>query len=181
MAKRKLHGAALAAYNRKRGIGSGTRAIARRGSTAVRTRTRVVRVKAARRRRSSSASSGGLRTLRGQLWDLGGAVGYGFLTGDHGKADGVRDFVKKVPTLDAIGKPASHGLLLHFIAGQLGGKFRKVAGHLSHAALMHAAYNFGFTGLEYDSAIKMAGDDDGGDYLAGDIDPNDLPVDDGES
>jgi hypothetical protein len=182
MAKRKLHGAALAAYNKKRGIGSGTRAIARRGSTAVVTRTRTVKVAAPRRRRrSGGGGGGGARTLRAQIRDLIGAGAYGFLTGDHNRAPQVTDMFQKLPTFEAIGAPASHGLLLHFLAINTSGKIRMAAGHLSHAALMHAAHNFGTTGGEWDQAIKLSGDDGGGDYLAGDIGPDDLPYDDDDS
>lgn len=160
--RRKLYGAAAAAHARKR---SRSTAIVRRGSTAVRTRTRYVKIRA--RRRRGSVSSAGVRTLRAQMHDLIGAAGYGFLTGDHGKAPAVRLVVKKAPVLDAIGAPASHGLLLHYIAGMVPGKFRKWVGHLSHAALMQAAHNAGSSGFEYDKFVTMAGDED---YLSGEID-----------
>lgn len=170
MPKRKLYGAALAAYNRKRGRSS--TAIARRGRTSVVTKTRTKYVKVrGRRRRGGAVSGAAVRPLRSQLWDLGGAAGYGFLTGDHGKAPVVRAYVQKVPILDAIGAPASHGLLLHFIAQRTGGQLRKVCGHLSHAALMQAAHNLGVTGFEFDAAVKLSGDDfNGGDELAGEVD-----------
>lgn len=156
MAKRRLYGAALQAYNRKRGRGS--TAIARRGRTQVvtRTRTRVVKVRGRRRR---GGAVGAVRPLRAQLHDLMGSAGYGFLTGDHSHARDLRQYVAMVPTLDAIGAPASHGLLLHFIATKAGGSIRKIAGHLSHAALMHAAHNLGATGFDHEKAAKLAGDD----------------------
>lgn len=161
--RRKLAGAALAAYRRKR---SRSTALVRRGSTAVRTRTRYVKIGRRRGRRGGSAG-GGARTLRGQVRDFIGAMAYGFATGDHGKAPAVRAFVRKVPVLAQIGAPATHGLILHFIAGQTSGKLRMAAGHLSHAALMHAAHNLGGSGFELDKFQTMAGDED---YLSGDID-----------
>jgi len=169
MAKRKLHGAALAAYNRKRGIGGG--ALARRGTrTIVKTRTRTVKVRARRRRGGGGGGGGAVRTLRGQFRDLIGAAGYGFLTGDHNKMPAVTSMVAKVPTVAAIGKPASHGLLLHFIAGQTSGMLRTAAGHLSHAALMHAAHNLGKTGGDLQAAASLSGDD----YGYGDIGDDDF-------
>jgi hypothetical protein len=169
MPKRKLYGAALAAYNKKRG--RGTTAIARRGPSSVVTKTRTKYVKVRGRRRRGGGAVSGVRPLRSQMWDLGGAAGYGFLTGDHGKAPVVRAYVQKVPILDAIGAPASHGLLLHFIAQRTGGQLRRALGHLSHAALMQAFHNLGTTGFEFDAAVKLSGDDyNGGDELAGEVD-----------
>lgn len=170
---RKLHGAALAAYNKKRGIGT---SLARRGTrTITKVRTRTVKV-AARRRRRGASSGGAARSLRAQFRDLMGAAGYGFLTGDHNKAPAITSAVAKVPTVKAIGAPASHGLVLHFIAGQSSGMVRTIAGHLSHAALMHAAHNLGKTGGDVASAAALAGDGDYGDI--GDDDFDDVGDDD---
>lgn len=178
MAKRKLYGAALAAYNRKRGrttalVRRGPRAVARRASTKV--RTRYVKVRS--RRRRGSSGSGGVRPLRAQVWDLGAAAGYGYVTqashagGSFGAQ--AKEMLGKIPTLDAIGVPASHGLLFHFVAQRTGGKLRKVLGHLSHAALMRAAYNLGASGFDHEAAAKLSGEDDDDDVFAGAIDVDD--------
>lgn len=179
----KLYGAALAAYNKKRGIGSsgsrkGSKSIARRGSTTVVTVKAPTPAKPKKKRggrRRSSGSSAGFRTLKAQVRDLLGAAGYGFLTGDHGKAPSITAMVNKVPVVSAIGAPASHGLLLHFIASKTSGSVRMAAAHLSHAALMQAAHNIGVTGGDFATAVTMAGGDD---EISGEIDDYDTGDDD---
>lgn len=169
MAKRKLYGAALAAHLRKRGRRSSTALVRRSGGAVTRYRTRTLVVRPRRRRRRSFLGGGGgggfVSGLKSQFPQLLGAAGYGWLT--RGTSDTAADirknYISKLPVLDQIGQPASHGLLLHFIATQTGGNIRRGAGLLAHAALMQAAGNFGAAGGDVDKFVKMAGGNEYGD------------------
>jgi hypothetical protein len=183
MAKRKLYGAALAAHQKRIGRSSST-ALARRPSQAMaKTKTRKVYVPAkAKRRRSGSAMtrggdigsgvSGAIATLKKDTWDYGGGIGYGYLTRNDSinAVEWRQKTLDKLPTSAKLGKPLSHGLVLLGAAALMPrgagvvGIIRKALGHLSHAALMRAADNFGAAGGNTDAFAAMAGDGDGGDF-----------------
>lgn len=181
MAKRRLYGAALAAYNRKRS----RTALVRRGRSLPARRISVSiagpRKGRRRRRRRGGGAIGGMfggGTLLGvPRNDLLGAVGYGWLTRSDSPtaAEWRTNYVSKVPVIDAIGAPASHGVLLYFLARNTGGIVRKVANHLSHAALMRTADNFGAANFDTAKFAQMSGEDDeyDGDF-SGAMDPEDF-------
>lgn len=188
MAKRKLHGAALAAYNRKRGIGSGkarsTKALARRGPQTIVIRQTGGAV-AKKKRRGGKRRGGGARrgifsgllaSLKAQAWDLGASAGYGFVTqaaSPHAvMARGLLNKLPEIPVVQAaVGKPFAHGLWFYLAAHFSSGTIRKVADHTAHAAFMRSAYNIGASGLDLDAAAKLAGEDD---YdLSGEMDDDD--------
>lgn len=179
---RPLHGAALAAYNRAHGTKS--TALARRPSTAVarrstavaKTKTRKVYVKVAGKRRRGGGGGGGvgsgvsgaIATLKQDTWDYGGAMGYGYLTRNDSltAVEWRGKTLDKLPTSVKLGKPLSHGLVLLGAAALMPrgtgivGMIRKGLGHLSHAALMKAADNFGAAGGDTDAFASMSGDDE---------------------
>lgn len=127
---------------------------------------------ARRRRRSSSGYRGGgfVATLKSRTAPLAGAAAYGWATkGDSPSAASVRGYLAMVPTLDAIGAPASHGLIATFIASKTGGMARKVFDAIGFAALMQAMHNFGSTNFDLDKTAKLAGSDEDSD-LSGSID-----------
>lgn len=150
---------------------SSSRALVRRrpASVARRSTRRSVALAPRRRRRGrSGGGGGGARPLRAQLWDFGASAAYGWLTGPSpsGMQEQAQDILRKAPVVAAIGAPATHGLILHGIALYTGGMFRRVAGHLSHAALMRASYNLGAAKFSVSEAASL-GDDES---YAGDLD-----------
>jgi len=155
-----------------------SRALVRRSpTTIVRTRTRVVTAR--RRRRSNGGGRGGgvIARLRQLAPELAASAGYAFVTrGTSSTAKSVNAYVKKIPILDVIGAPASHGLLALLIAANTGGAFRKAADYTAVAALHQAAANMGASGFDYTAAAKLAGDDD---FAMGSMDGDD--VDDEEA
>ena len=181
MAKRKLYGAAKAAHERRIGRKRST-ALVRRSSSALAPRRRRSYALAPRRRRrrggggilggGGGGGGGFMASLKAQLPQLLGATAYGWMTGaDSVKAaEFRRDWLDKLPTSSKIGKPASHGLLLQFVATQISGTPRRVAGLLAHAALMRAGHNFGAAGGNTDKFSAMSGDDDGDDEFSGAMD-----------
>jgi len=184
-AKKKLYGAALAAHNRKIGHRATSTALVRRRrpSTALaakpKTKTKTVYVKTKRRHTGGGGGggvgpgvNGAIATLKHDAWDYAGAGGYGYLTRNDSltAVEWRKKTLDKLPTSAKLGRPLSHGLLMLFGAallprgGGLMGYLRKGLGHLSHAALMRAADNYGAAGGDHDAFAAMAGDEGGADY-----------------
>lgn len=148
-----------------------TRALVRRSpTTIVKTRTRVVQAPRARRRSGGGGKGAGVLSRLKQLWpELAASAGYAYVTrGKSSTAKSIGTYVKKIPTLDAIGAPASHGLLALLIAANTSGGFRKGADYLAVAALHQAAANMGAADFDYTAAAKLAGVDD--DFAMGSMD-----------
>lgn len=144
------------------------RAPARRPSRA------PARKAAPRKKRRGSVGAGGHSSLIGSLKakskPLIAAVAYGWVTkADNATARRGKELLDKVPTLDAIGKPLSHGILAAFIATRTTGKVRMVFDNLGFAALMQGASNLGSRNFSLSEAAKLSGDDDSED-LSGAID-----------
>jgi hypothetical protein len=165
-----------------RGGGGGSVAIVRSAPRAVARRSPgsvvVVRAPATpakrkarrgRRRHGGGSFAGGLvGALKSKGKHLGGSVVYGWITSGTGEtAVKVREFVDKVPIVDAIGKPATHGLLLTFIATKTKGWARDIADSLGTAALHRTAYNFGANDFDMKKAAAVAGAPED---MSGDID-----------
>lgn len=139
----------------------GSRSVARRGSTQVK-----------RRRRHGGTFSGGgvlngtIRELKGMAPELIADAAYAYVTlapatnaaGETSLAAKLREYLDKVPTWDKIGRPASHGVLGIGVAIALGGKFRRPLGLFAKAALHVAAHNLGVVAFDYEQAATMAGD-----------------------
>lgn len=178
MPKKKLYGAALAAYNRKRGRAS--TALVRRSSSSP---TVIVAGAPARRRRYARAiARGGARgagTIIGRLTarvpQLAASGAYGFLTkptspAQAGQTATLQQTVLKIPIIDAIGRKASHGLMLHAIAAFTPGMISRVASHLGDAALYSWAFDFGRAEGSYEEAARLSyGAADHLDDLADDV------------
>lgn len=143
--------------------------------TAPRALTKAKPKKGKRRHGGGGASTSLMGTLKSKAKHLGGSVGYGWITSGTGDtAKTIRDTLAKVPTLDAIGKPASHGLLATFIATRTKGMVRDVFDSLGTAALHRAAYNLGASDFSLEKAAALAGDDE----MAGDMDDDEAGDDD---
>ena len=188
MAKRKLHGAALKAYNKKRGIktGGGSKAVVRYKTNTV-VKYRKAKAPKKYRRRSGGGGGGinaGVRELKAMAPELMAAAGYGFMTkapavdakGEKTIAGQARDLLDKIPVWDQIGKPASHGFAFIFAPALLGigGKPRRIAGLLAKAALHRAADNLGATAFDMEAAAKLGDDEMGDVHLEGDISEADV-------
>lgn len=179
MAK-KLYGAAAAAHAKKVGRRRrrrSSKALARRGPVAVvgrRRRRRSVAV-VGRRRRSSSGPLGGLTPL---LTDMGYSAGYGWISkgGSGSAAVYARMLLEKITPdsiVASVGRPATHGLILHFGAKYipgLPGIVKRTASRLGKAALLHAAHNFGASGLDLQAAASLEGDEEYDNTLSGAMD-----------
>lgn len=189
MAKRKLHGAALAAYNRKRGISSGgsKKAITRYKTNTVVKYRKAPAPKKKHRPRSGGGgggTSGAIRELKSMAPELMASGAYGYATqapavdakGEKTMAGQAREILEKIPTWDQIGKPASHGLFFIFAPAVfgIGGKPRRIAGLLAKAALHKAAGNLGATAFDLEAAAKLGDDEMGDVHLSGDISDADV-------
>lgn len=127
------------------------------------------------RRKRRGASVGGHTSLIGSLKaksrPLIAAAAYSWVTrADNATARRGKEILDKVPTLDALGKPVSHGLLAAFIATRTTGKVRMVFDNLAFAALMQGASNLGARNFSVSEAAKLSGDGDDVDDLSGAID-----------
>lgn len=110
-------------------------------------------------------SGGIIAVLKRRLKSYGGSAGYGWITASGADtANKIKEFLDKVPTLDMIGKPATHGLGLTLVAINTGGMARQVADALGNAALHRAFYNLGANGFDFEKAAAV-----GDDEMAGDI------------
>lgn len=123
-----------------------------------------------RRRRSGGDSSGlgggFLTVLKRRSKQLAGSAGYGWITASGSEtATKIKETMDKLPTIDAIGKPATHGLALLFIATKTGGMLRTVSDSLAMGALHRAAYNFGANGFDLEKSAAV-----GDDEMSGEID-----------
>ena len=119
--------------------------------------------KPARRRRRGGSVGGRSFTgvLKSRIHPLVGAAAYGWITrSDNDTGRRIKAYLDKVPTLEALGKPISHGLLATFIATRTSGKVRMVFDNLGFAALMRGADNLGSRNFSLTEAAKLAGDDD---------------------
>lgn len=156
------------------------RAPVRRRSAAV---TRRAAAPARRRRRGGGSHGGGsfVGSLKRQVRPLMASAAYGWVTnGDSGTTAGkIKSYLDKVPVLDSIGKPASHGLLATFVAVNTRGMTRQIFDLVGQAALMRAAYNFGSAGFSLEAGAKLAGIEDGDD-LSGSMGYDDMGDDLGD-
>lgn len=149
----------------------------RRRSPAV--RTRVVAVPRRRRRSGGGGGAGSMiGALRAKVPGMLGSAAYGWLTlgwNQSGNPSGVatmaHDLVTKLPTLSAIGAPASHGVIFTLGARYTSGRIRQILDLLGTAALHRAAHNLGASGWDNDKASQMSGED--GD-MSGEIGEDDL-------
>lgn len=108
-----------------------------------------------------------LEALKRESWGLAGSAAYGYVTQSGAEnANTVKEYLDKVPTLDSIGKPASHGLLALFVATKTkrGGWARKLSSAIAKGALYRATYNFGANGFDLEKAAAV-----GDDELSGEI------------
>lgn len=108
-----------------------------------------------------------VEALKREMWGLGGSAVYGYVTQSGAEnANTVKEYLDKVPTLDSIGKPASHGLLALFVATKTkrGGWARKLSAAIAKGALYRATYNFGANGFDLEKAAAV-----GDDELSGEI------------
>lgn len=178
MAAKKLYGAAAAAHARKHGRTARTStALAKTGPrtiTKTKTKTRTIVLKAKRRSGGGGGRGRGIvASLKAQQNDLIAGIGYGWVrTGKVGNTaadkplrDSAADLLDKLPVFETVGKPASHGFLLALLAENTSGEISKWSGHLSHAALMRAADNFGASDFKLDEMAKLGDDDDGDDEV----------------
>jgi len=178
MAAKKLYGAAAKAHakkvarSRKR-----SRSLTKRGSSAPAPRRRKSSAPApARRRRSAPGMFSGL-----PRWEnLAAAAAYGFFrsaatsNGYVIMARGMFDKVVPETLIGMVGKPVAQGLVLHFgakwSAGVVPGVIRTWASRMATAAFYRGADNLGASGLDFDKAVQMSGEDDGDVDLSGVMD-----------
>lgn len=168
MARKKLYGAALAAYNKKRG----NVALVRRGKA---TPAVVVTAAAPARRRRSSvrryagrAAGGIVGAIKAKLPGMAASAAYGYLTKPTSPFQGpgtgpggtdsasIQQTFLRIPVLDTIGRKASHGLLFHAIGAYTGGMLGSVARHLGDAALYSYAFDFGRAEGSYEQAAVLS-------------------------
>lgn len=151
---------------------STTTAVARSAPRAPTRRRRAAPpARRATRRRRSVGGTAFVPRLKSQMRPLAGSIVYGWITnGDAGTTAGkVKEYLDKVPTLAAIGKPATHGLLFTFVATKTRGMVRSIADALGTAALHRAAYNLGASNFNVSAAASLGAGIDDGD-LSGEID-----------
>lgn len=168
MAKRKLSGAALAAYNRKRGIGSGSKALARRGSTSV-VVVRPPSQPAKRRRRGGGrrrrSGGGGGSTMTRLLWGFGSGLGWGYAKSQHA------DTLAKIPRVASLGLEGTLGLALAFFGHKLpAGTIRRAGDELGSTCIRLAGYAYGRSNFQN---ATVSGDDD----LSGPLDDDEMESD----
>jgi hypothetical protein len=111
------------------------------------------------------------QALKHESTGLIGSAAYGYVTQSGTEnAVKVKEYLDKVPTLDSIGKPASHGLIALYIATKTrrGGWARKISGALAKGALYRATFNFGANGFDLEKAAAV-----GDDELSGEIEVED--------
>jgi len=120
-----------------------------------------------RRHTDASGLGGGfLSVLKRRSKQLAGSAGYGWITQSGSEtATKIKETMDKLPSIDAIGKPATHGLALLFIATKTGGIVRTVSDSLAMGALHRAAYNFGANGFDLEKSAAV-----GDDEMSGEID-----------
>lgn len=175
MAKRKLAGAALAAYNRKR---SQSVALVPVASTTIAARPRRARPARRKRRAYAPQRRSGVSSLvnmvTSRLPPMLGSAAYGWLTkapdakelADYlaaqtqGKAyqgGSIQLKVYGLPYVEALGRKATQGIALAAVSAFTGGVISRVAGHLSNAALHAWAFDLGRNDASFDLASKVAG------------------------
>lgn len=113
----------------------------------------------------ASLNRGLLDSLKKEWKGLAGSAAYGWVTQSGAEnANTIKTYLDKVPTLDTIGKPASHGLLLLFVATKTKGIARKVSAALAKGALYRSTFNFGANNFDLEKAAAV-----GDDELSGEI------------
>lgn len=151
---------------------SGSTAITRRAPStpARRPRRRPPAAPARRtyRRRSSGGGGSFVGGLKQRIRPMAASAAYGWvMTADSSTATKIKSYVNKIPTIEAIGAPATHGILAAFVASRTRGMARTIFDNLATAALMRAAYNLGSRNFSVSEAAKLSGGDT--DDLSGEI------------
>lgn len=92
--------------------------------------------------------------------DLIASAAYGWVTTRDAGTPGAQlnDLLKKVPTVAAIGAPATHGLLFNLIAVMTKGTVRMIADRGATAALHRAMYALGASGFDFTKWAAMSGE-----------------------
>lgn len=151
---------------------SGSTALARRAPSAPARRPRRRPPAApARPRRRARVGGGGSFTggLKARIRPMVASAAYGWVvSADSSSARRIKEYLDKVPTVSAIGAPATHGILAAFIASRTKGTVRMVMDNLATAALMRAAYNLGSRNFSVSEAARLSGGDTDED-LSGEI------------
>jgi hypothetical protein len=169
------------------GRGGGGRSKSRRSSSGSSTSTalvraapaQIIRVSAPRAMTKKKGHSGGrivrvsgadraldrgiIEALKHESTGLIGSAAYGYVTQSGTEnAVKVKEYLDKVPTLDSIGKPLSHGLIALFVATKTrrGGWARKVSGAIAKGALYRGTFNFGASGFDLEKTASLGDDDD---------------------
>ena len=97
----------------------------------------------------------------------------------YGYASRHIEMMKSVPVFDGIGAPASHGLIMHFLAGQFSGEVRRWLDLTSVGALAVAGYNLGVSKGDVKAAAAMKGiEGDHRDEVMGELEDGDDDADD---
>jgi hypothetical protein len=181
MPKRKTPARGKGGRFMKKSKSSGSTAITRRAPSAPvrRSRPRPPARSSGRRRRSHGGSGGSfVGGLKARVRPLVASAAYGWvMTADSGTATKIKGYLAKVPTVEAIGAPATHGILAAFIASRTKGNVRMVFDNLATAALMRAAWNLGSRNFNMSEAAKLSG---GGGDLSGEIGPDEAGAYDDE-
>lgn len=163
--------------------GGGSKAMVRSGTKTV-VKYRKAKSPAKRRYRRSGGGGGGrgmVAELKGLGPELLASSLYGYATqapakddkGEDTMAAKARELLDKIPIVDTIGKPATHGLAFLFAGQVIGGKSRRFLGLAAKAALHKAAGNLGASAFDLEAAAKLG--DDGDDvHLEGDVSDGDL-------
>lgn len=115
----------------------------------------------------AALNRGLLASLKKESKGLIGSAAYGWVTASGTEnATKIKEYLDKVPTLDTIGKPATHGLLALFGATRTKGWARTILDALAKGALYRATYNFGANGFDLEKAAAVGADDE---ELSGEI------------
>ena len=142
----------------------GSTALARRAPSAPARRSRPrppARRPAPRRRRSHVGGGSFVGGLKQRIRPLVASAAYGWvMTADSSTATKIKSYVQKIPTVEAIGAPATHGILAAFVASRTKGTARMIFDNLATAALMRAAWNLGSRNFKLADAAKLSGADD---------------------
>jgi hypothetical protein len=95
--------------------------------------------------------------------------------GEETMAAKARELLDKIPVIDTIGKPATHGVAFLFGGSLIGGKARRYFGLAAKAALHKAAGNLGASAFDLEAAAKLGDDESGGTvHLEGDVSDADI-------
>lgn len=129
------------------------------------------------KKRRKAGSGGGkslIPALKARVKPVAASAAYAWImVGDSSTAGKIREVVKKVPVVEAIGEPLTHGILSTFIATKTKGTVREVFDNLAFAALMRGGWNLGASNFDLGKAAKVSGYDEdlsGDDDLSGEID-----------